>query len=233
MKIAVIIPTLNEAKRIGKTIRYIKENGGDAVYQLIVVDGGSSDHTVEIAMETGAVVIVSPNEGRGYQMHLGAQYSSDDIDIFYFVHADTLPPKMFVVEIESAVSQGAQIGTFPYQFDSKKPLLRLNAFCTKFRWFFTLGGDRSLFVLKEDYFKIGGYEQACVIMEDYDFLKRAKKAGYHLCMLQNPCIVSARKYEENSWLLVQLANFVTYHLWARGLMQPKKLRSLYWKILSR
>jgi rSAM/selenodomain-associated transferase 2 len=233
MKIAVIIPTLNEANRIGKIIRYIKANAVDCVRQLIVVDGDSSDHTVRNAKEAGAMVIVSPDQGRGHQLHFGAQHSNEDIDLLYFIHADTLPPKTFVEEIESAIVQGAQIGTFPYQFDSKKLLLRLNAFCTRFKWFFTLGGDRSLFILKKDYFRIGGYEQACVIMEDYDFLKRAKKAGYHLLMLQNPCIVSARKYESNSWLRVQLANFVTYHLWARGLMRPKELRSLYWKMLSK
>ena len=149
----------------------------------------------------------------------------------YFVHADTLPPPTFAIDLVEALSHGWQMGNFQYSFDSQRPLLRLNAFFTRFRWFFTQGGDRTFFILRRTYFELGGYDPSCVLMEEYDFLRRARKAGYNFIVLPGRCLVSARKYEQNSWLRVQIANLIAYNLWARGRMEPHRLRALYYRIL--
>lgn len=230
MNVSVIIPTYNEAPNIERTIRYIQQSGGKCLLEIIVADGGSNDETVSIAIHTGAKVIISPVKGRGAQLHLGAQQSKGTI--LYFVHADTLPPSNFIQYIETALAGGWQMGNFQYSFDSPRLLLRLNAFFTRFRWFFTQGGDRTFFIYKETYFKIGGYDPDHVIMEEYEFLRKAQKMGYNLVMLPSTCLVSARKYERNSWLRVQIANFVVYNLWAWGFVnQTQKLRAIYSKIL--
>lgn len=229
MKIAVIIPTFNEARFIGKTIAHIRRHGGDELREVLVVDGGSTDQTVALAEAAGALVLRSPQKGRGAQLDFGARQSKGAI--LYFVHADTLPPSTFADDISAAVSEGWRMGNFQYTFDSDRPLLRLNAFFTRFRWFFTQGGDRTFFILRETYLALGGYDPEYVVMEEYDFLRRARKAGYDFILLPGRCLVSARKYERNSWLRVQLANLIAYHLWARAGMEPQKLRALYYRIL--
>jgi rSAM/selenodomain-associated transferase 2 len=231
MKFSVIIPTLNEADNIGKTVRHIQQHGGERLLEIIVTDGGSTDATMEEAARAGARVFLAPIKGRGGQMDYGARQSNGGI--LYFVHADTLPPPTFAADIEAGIRAGWRMGNFRYDFNSPRRSLRFNAFFTKFRWFFTQGGDRTFFILRETYFALGGYDPRCVLMEEYDFLRRAKKAGHDFVVLPAKCLVSARKYEKNSWLRVQLANFVAYHLWAGGWVSPAKLKWLYWKMLRR
>ncbi|MBI1228080.1 MAG: glycosyltransferase [Bacteroidetes bacterium] len=229
MQISVIIPTFNEERNIGKTVRRILDAHAATIMEIIVVDGGSEDDTVRLAKEAGASVISSPQKGRGAQMDFGARQSRGDV--LYFVHADVLPPASFAADIEAALQKGWLMGNFQYCFDSDRPLLRLNAYFTRFRWFFTQGGDRTFFIRRETYFGLGGYDPNFVAMEEYDFLRRAKRAGYDFAMLPCKCTVSARKYERNSWLRVQIANFVAYNLWARGLATPQRVREVYGRML--
>ena len=229
MKSSVIIPTYNEALCIGKTVRHILEYGGGAIAEILVIDGGSTDDTAKKAREAGATALLSPCKGRGAQLHYGAEQAKENI--LYFVHADTLPPETFVEDIEQALANGWLMGNFQYDFDSSRFLLRINAFFTRFRWFFTQGGDRTFFIRRETYFAIGGYDPGHVIMEEYEFLRRAQKQGYDFAMLPCKCTVSARKYENNSWLRVQIANFVVYNLWSWGLVGLPELRAIYSRML--
>lgn len=234
MKISVIIPAFNEAKNISKTIRHIRKASRAAksnfeIAEILVVDGGSSDETVPLAKEAGAKILQSPQKGRGAQLHFGAENAAGEI--FYFVHADVLPPLTFIEDIEKAIGEGWLMGNFEYCFDSDRFLLRVNAFFTRFRWFFTQGGDRTFFILRNTYFELGGYDPNYVIMEEYDFLRRAKKTGYDFVVLPCKCTVSARKYENNSWLRVQLANLIAYNLWSWGLASPQKVRAIYSNLL--
>lgn len=229
MKLSVIIPTLNEAHFIDKTIRHIQRHGRDNIVEIVVVDGGSTDGTIHLAEKAGAVVLHSPQKGRGGQIHFGAGKSKGDV--LYFVHADTLPPNTFATDINNALSQGWKMGNFQYRFDSESLLLHVNAFFTRFRWFFTQGGDRTFFIQRETYFALGGYNPDYVAMEEYEFLRRAKNAGYDFIVLPRQCVVSARKYERNSWLRVQLANLIAYNLWAWGNMEPRRLLAVYHRML--
>ena len=65
----------------------------------------------------------------------------------------------------------------------------------------------------------------------YDFLRRAKRAGYDFAMLPCKYTVSARKYERNSWLRVQIANLVAYNLWSWGLAGPQRVKEVYGRML--
>lgn len=230
MDISVIIPTLNESEYIDKTIAHIRTYGGKSVTEIIVVDGGSTDDTILLAREAGATVIHSQEKCRGFQMNEGAEVSKGDI--LYFVHADTLPPPSFAADIEEAVTQGWEMGNFQYRFDSPSILLRFNAMFTRFTWLFCQGGDKTFFIKKKVFFLLGKYDPYYVVMEEYDFLKRAKKASYRLAILPAKCVVSARKYAHNSWLRVQIANIVVFNLWTMGLVAPQKLKTIYWNILA-
>jgi rSAM/selenodomain-associated transferase 2 len=230
MKISVIIPVLNESKYIGNTVRHLRKHGGERVIEILVVDGGSTDNTIQVALEAGVTVIHAPETGRGVQMNYGARYCTGDV--LYFIHADTLPPDTFTVDIETALLDGWLMGNFQYRFDSPSNLLWVNAVFTRFPWLFLQGGDKTFFIRREVFFSLGGYDSEHVVMEEYDFLRRAKRAGYKLAVLPCKCLVSARKFKRNSWLRVQFAYLLVYNLWAWGLVKPKALKTIYWKILS-
>ena len=230
MKISIIIPTLNEARSIGQTVRFLLRHGGAQVYEVIISDGGSKDATCQLAEEAGAKVIHSPGKGRALQMNFGVEKSAGDV--LYFVHADTQPPETFASDIETAMREGWRTGSFQYRFDSNKFMLRINSFFTRFSWLFCQGGDKTYFIRKSDFLALGGYDPDHVVMEEYDFLRRAKKEGLNYLIVPRQAIVSARKYDQNSWLRVQIANFVVFNLWAWGLAQPQTLRSLYVRMLN-
>lgn len=231
MTVSVIIPTLNEAFHIGATVEHIRRYSNGKVLEIIVVDGYSADGTVDIARAAGAKVLRSPEKGRAQQMNFGAAHSKGEV--LYFVHADTRPPATFVAEIEEALRGGLQMGTFRSRFDSTLLLLRFNAFFTRSNRMFTQGGDRSFFVSREVFFALGAYRPEFVIMEEYDLFRRAQKAGYELAALRGECLISARKYERNSWLRVQLANFLVFSLWKWRLAKPPALKRIYWRMLRR
>jgi GT2 family glycosyltransferase len=209
MGLSVIIPTLNEASNIVNTIGTLQRYGGSHVLEILVVDGGSTDNTV--------------------QLNMGAEHSQGEI--LYFVHADTIAPQTFADEISSAMTRGVEMGCFRYKFDSPSWLLRINAYFTRFHFLFCQGGDKTFFIRRKLFFELGQYDIRYVIMEEYDFLRRAQKRGHHLAVLPCECLVSARKYTHNSWLRVQIANAVVFNLWAWGGARPETLRAVYRRIL--
>jgi rSAM/selenodomain-associated transferase 2 len=230
MTISIIIPTYNEAQYIARTVTYLRAHADMQVVEILIADGGSTDDTPRLARDAGAEVIHCPEKGRAHQMNYGASKSRGDL--LYFVHADTLPPMTFVADILSACAEGHQLGNFCYRFDSRSRLLRFNAAFTTLPYMFCQGGDKTLFVRRELFFSLGGYDTYYVIMEEYDFLRRAKKVGHQWVVIHRPCLVSARKYEKNSWLRVQIANIVVFNLWSLGLAKPLTLKKIYARLLA-
>lgn len=229
MSISIVIPALNESACIGQTVAHLLQYGGGHVQEVLVVDGGSTDDTVGQAEAAGAMVLPAPEKGRALQMNFGAAHSQGDI--VYFVHADTLPPACYAGDILQAVQNGYQMGNFEYRFDRAGWLLQCNAWFTKLPFLFCQGGDKTFFIRKQDFQALGGYDAKHIVMEEYDFVRRARKAGYKLAILPAKCTVSARKYERNSWMRVQAANLLVYNLWSWGLAKPDKLKDIYRKIL--
>ncbi len=130
-KISVIIPTLNEAGNIQNAIASIQSGTN---IEVIVVDGGSQDYTVELSQSLGAKVISSP-PGRAMQMNAGAFMASGDI--LLFLHADTRIPINFDVMIRTALQQPRIVaGAFTLQIDAPLWGLRLVELGVKWRFAF-------------------------------------------------------------------------------------------------
>ncbi|MFC4262045.1 TIGR04283 family arsenosugar biosynthesis glycosyltransferase [Ferruginibacter yonginensis] len=216
MKISIIIPTYNEVDIIGSNIDYIKSAPGNAVCDIIVADGGSTDGTQAVAAKHGAIVVESPIKGRAGQMNHGVQYANGDI--LYFVHADSKPPLSFQHDIEDAINKGFDCGSYRFQFDKNRTLLKMNAFFTRFNFLFCRGGDQTIFITTALFKKVGGFKNEMLIMEDYDFLRRIRSAG-KFKLVPKATIVSARKYDHNSWLTVQKANYTVVKMYKRGCSQ--------------
>ena len=227
--ISVIVPTLNEEKNVHDVINRLQKYGDCYVLEIIIVDGGSTDNTAQVAEAAGAVVVTSP-KGRALQMNAGAARAAGEV--LYFVHADTQVVESFAEDIFEAIQEGYQAGGYRFRFDSDRWLLKINSYFTRFDSLFVRGGDQTLFVTRALFRSLGGFDERYVIMEEYDFLRRMWKSQRNLFkLIPKEVVVSARKYETNSWLSVQLANLVAVLLFKMG-RSPQYIAHLYKKMLN-
>ncbi|MDB5246828.1 MAG: glycosyl transferase [Segetibacter sp.] len=226
--ISIIIPTFNEAENIEQLIKYLLTAGEPENVEIIVCDGGSSDDTQEIAANAGARAVLSNKKGRAAQMNHGASIAL--FDLLYFVHADTYPPESFASDIKKAISEGFEFGRYRTRFASNKSILKVNEFFTRFDWFICYGGDQTLFITRQLFNKVNGFNVSMLIMEDYDIVKRAKRSG-RFKIFSKDALVSARKYDTNTWLKVQLANLKIVKMYQKGASQQEMVNK-YKEMLS-
>lgn len=201
-KISIIIPTLNEEDQIVNLLNALKEkeSADGYIHEIIVADGGSSDGTAGLAKHAGARVIQCSDKGRAKQMNQGADEASGEI--LYFLHADTFPPKTFDRSIVKAIKSGAGAGCFQLRFSNKHPLLRFYGWCTRFRSTLVRFGDQSLFVKKEIFSQLGGFDERLVVMEDQKIVGNLKnRTSFKL--LDRAVTTSARTYEKNGVIRLQ------------------------------
>ncbi len=227
MDISIIIPTLNEAGCIGNLLSFFRQECDPYNHEIIVVDGGSTDDTVNKATEYD-VNVLSSDKGRARQMNAGAQAATGKV--LYFVHADTMPPKGCLDEIWDAYQENTKVGCYRFKFDKSNPFMRVNSFFTRLPFLWCRGGDQSLFVSRAVFDELNGFKEDYSIMEDYDFISRAKKL-YAFKVLPKSIKVSSRKYEHNSYVRVNLSNILVFTLYQLGLA-PNKLAVLYRKLLN-
>ena len=170
--ISVIIPALNEASGIAKTIEHA--NAADA--EIIVVDGGSTDATVEIAERCGARVYTT-RAGRARQMNFGAAKAAGDV--LLFLHADTHLPVGYSAQVQATlVKPGVVAGAFELRLDDDGATYRFLAAAATWRarTFSTPYGDQGLFLRKETFREMGGFREL-PIMEDFDFVRQLRRRG--------------------------------------------------------
>lgn len=172
MKLSIITPALNEAKILEQTLESLK----DQSVEIVVVDGGSKDASVEIALQYTPHVFIAPR-GRGLQQHTGALESQGNV--LLFLHADTLLPPEYWNLIDQALRDPSVVfGAFCLSFYPSSPALDLIAFMANLRSRFLRlpYGDQALFVRRTAYFQVGGF-QDFPIMEDVDLVRRLNRAG--------------------------------------------------------
>jgi rSAM/selenodomain-associated transferase 2 len=228
MSISIIVPAVNEAAVIAEQVRLIQRHGGSGVKEIIVVDGDSDDTTVVEARNCGAQVVHCAERSRAIQMNAGAQRAKGDV--LFFVHADVQLVPSFVQDIEQTLQQGFDAGCYRYRFNSNRKMLAINAWFTRFDFLMFRGGDQTLFLRRDTFKKLGGFDERYSIMEDYDILIRLRK-GHSFKIIQKDILVSARKYESNSWLRVQLANLLAFVMF-RFKISPDKIKRAYKKMLN-
>ena len=187
--ISVIVPTLNEEGRIGQAIRRLRDS---TVAEVIVVDGGSRDRTVEIAEAMGAVVL-REKANRGRQQNAGARRASGKI--LLFLHADTSLPPGFEHQVRSTVEKrGVSAGAFRLRVDAVGWKFRLieifvSARCKLLQLPY---GDQALFVA-EDMFRQAGRFAELPVMEDFDLVRRLRRLG-RVKVVDGWAVTSARRW---------------------------------------
>lgn len=223
MKISVIIPTYNEEERIGELIDYLLATKSNSEVEIIVIDGGSDDKTIEISQSRKVRTEISSAIGRANQMNLGASIATGDV--LYFVHADTYPPASYPNCIKESILKGYTSGCCAYNFDSNRWPLKINSFFTQFNGLLSGGGDQTLYVTRSIFEKMGGFNPEYIIMEDFEFSKRLKNST-RFKIIKSRAIVSARKYEKNSYIKVNSANLIAMIMfWLK--IEPQKINSTY------
>ncbi len=227
--ISIIIPTYNEADQIGITIGAVLATTGNEQVEIIVVDGGSSDATIDIAKQFGAGTLISDRKGRGAQMNIGAAAANGEV--LYFLHADSIPPPNYIRYINEAVDGGAISGCFRLQFDYNHWFLKANCWFTRFNVNAVRFGDQSLFVMKAVFLKSGGFREDLVVMEDQEIVGRIKKFG-RFKVMNAAVTTSARKYHDNGIYNMQVIFFRIWLLYYLGYSQ-ENLVKLYKSLIRK
>ncbi len=220
--ISIIIPTYNEQDYIASLLTSILEDIGEDV-EVIVVDGGSTDRTVEIVKGYENVKLAQSEKGRAVQMNNGARMSKGEV--LFFVHADSKLPELWKEKISQAIHNRRYIaGTFYLKFDITGFWYGLYSRLSRERGLLFTYGDQGLFVERGVYDQIGGYP-TLPIMEDYEILNRLKKVG-KITKLDAPIITSSRKFSKNGVVLQQLKNIMIVFLYKIG-TKPERLARWY------
>lgn len=219
MRLAIVIPTLNEALCLEPFLQAAMAEA-DEVW---ISDGGSDDGTVELAERLGARV-VRGGAGRGPQLNRGAQACSTDG--LLFLHADTLLPKGAGEKVREALKGGAIGGGFEVAFDQQTPTLRLGARLINLRTRLTRCplGDQAQFVERGTFEALGGFRD-WPILEDLDFSRRLKKRG-HTVLLRPPVVTGARRFVHLGIARTIATNWLIWLLYFVG-VSPRRLARLY------
>jgi rSAM/selenodomain-associated transferase 2 len=188
----VVIPALNEQPLLERALRSTEGRGVDRV----VVDGGSTDGTVETARFLGAEKILVERPGRAGQMDAG--YRASGGQVVLFLHADSrLEPGWDSAVRKTLADSRAAGGVFRLCFDSPRPVFRFieRGARVRARLARLPYGDQGIFVRRELLDRQGGIPDT-PLFEDLDLIRSIRRAG-RLVLLPNRCWTSTRRYERN------------------------------------
>lgn len=191
--LSIIIPVLNEGERIAATLDALAPLRALGV-EIVVVDGGSRDATVQRARLRADKVIPAPR-GRAAQMNAGAEKAKGSV--LLFLHGDTrLPPDADHVLLDGLEHSGRAWGRFDVKIDSPRLMLRIVGWLMNLRSRLTgiATGDQAIFVKRDVFREIGGYPPIA-LMEDIALSKRLKRVSRPLC-LREQVITSPRRWEK-------------------------------------
>ncbi len=192
MNLSVIIPTLNEREQLPLTIRRIQP--ASHILEIIVADGGSHDGTREWLDAQPEISTITSERGRGFQQNAGAKVSRGEVLIF--VHADCLLPENFAVLIEESLKNPLVAGgAFLIHFDtdiSRSLNVIANGINTRTKFTRTATGDQAIFVRREIFEAIGGFEN-WLLFEDVKLVSEIKRRGAFK-IINEKVIISARRY---------------------------------------
>lgn len=221
---SLIIPVLNEAGQIEsrlKALQRLREQG----FELLVVDGGSTDGSQELARPLVDELLVSP-PGRARQMNTGA--ASANGDWLVFLHLDTTLPDTADASLAALSSSGAgEWGWFDVRLDNTRWPYRLIGSCMNLRARLTrvCTGDQTLVVRSTVFNELGGFPPL-PLMEDVAMSKLLRRRTRPR-VLQPPVTTSSRRWERQGYLRTIVLMWRLRLLYFLG-VSPERLVRLYY-----
>ncbi len=193
-RLSIIMPVLDEAGGIEAALGLLAPYRARGI-EVIVVDGGSSDNTIELSRALADQVLTAPR-GRSLQMNAGAAGARGEV--FLFLHADTRLPDHADVHVLDGLGRSGRVwGRFDVRFDRGLALVarmmnarsRLTAIAT---------GDQAIFVTRAAFARVGGFPPIA-LMEDLALSARLKRIGRPLAL--RACVTtSGRRWRQNGTL---------------------------------
>ena len=215
--ISVVIPALDEEAQVGAAVRSARDHA-----EVIVVDGGSTDRTSEVAAAEGARVLQSPR-GRGRQLDAGAREARGEWIVL--LHADTWLEAGWAAALR-ALPADVVGGAFRFAVDSPRPAYRVleHGVAARCRMFRMPYGDQGIFARRSTYEAVGGIPHL-PLMEDVTFVRRLRRAG-RLAFPAVRAFTSARRWERQGILVTTLRNWSLVAWYALG-ASPERLARVY------
>ena len=219
--VSIVMPVLNEAAHIQSALSRLRSDFTGC--ELLVVDGGSSDGTAELAAPM-ARVLVSP-VGRAAQMNAGARASSGQV--LWFVHVDTRIDPAALGQIRAALREpGVVGGGLSLRFDRRSAGLDLLAHASnaRARTLHQIFGDQAMFVRRAVFEDLGGFPPLA-IMEDLELSRRLHRRG-EVVLLPATSTASARRFTgHGTWSMIAFMQYLTL-LYFAG-VSPERIRRRY------
>ncbi|MFM7425455.1 MAG: TIGR04283 family arsenosugar biosynthesis glycosyltransferase, partial [Elainella sp.] len=223
--LSVILPVLNEAAAIQDMVRDLRR-AADLPIEIIAVDGGSRDGTVE-RLRALDIQVLETTAGRALQMNAGAKAASGEI--LLFLHADTRLPEGFVTLVEQVLAQPKTLaGAFDLKIAGSESQAGLRwierGVGLRSRWLQLPYGDQAIFLRAETFWQLGGFAPL-PIMEDYDLVQRLKRQG-RIAIAPAAVVTSGRRWQKLGLVWTTLLNqFVIVAYWLG--VPPARLANWY------
>lgn len=221
MNVTIVIPVLNEASNLGRCIGSAWESGAS---EVLVVDGGSTDGTEQIAAAEPCKFIRSP-PGRARQQNAGGAHASGDAIIF--LHADCWLEKNCVSQVTQALSDPAtKCGAFRQRIDDQRRVYRLLEWGNAQRVILRgmAYGDQGIFVRRSVFEQLGGFPEM-PFLEDVALMSQLRRQRWPV-LLPGPLHVSARRWQRYGVVRQTLRNWTIVTSWKLG-VSPERLSRWY------
>jgi rSAM/selenodomain-associated transferase 2 len=225
--LSIIIPTLNEERRISPLLEYLQTSSGDV--EIIVVDGGSRDGTLERVGEVARVLrsirVLTSVRGRATQMNSGARVATGEV--LWFLHADCRPHPEAIPAMRQVLRNPHVIGgAFEYALDAPGAFFRVIEAVSnrKNRLAGLVCGDMGIFIRADVFHTLGGFRE-WPFMEDLDLCRRMKRLG-RIAILPPRIATSAARWHEEGVLYNLMRNWCLQSAWFLG-AAPETLARFY------